>query len=200
MSLTDSDLLVLHIPKSMQFDETQFFDFCTENRELQIERTVQGDFEIMSPTSGETSWRNSSLIAELYIWAKRNGEGVVFDSSGGFILPNGATRSPDVSWVKKSRLMQLTLEQKQRFLPLCPDFVIELRLPSDNLKTLQAKMQEYRDNGTSLGWLINPQQRQVFIFQPEKEVVILDNPEFLIANELLNGFKLEMKSLWEVGF
>lgn len=200
VSLTDLDLLVLHFPKSMQFNEAQFFDFCVENRELHIERTVQGDFEIMSPTGGITGNRNLMLAAQLYNWAIKDNTGVGFDSSTGFVLPNGAIRSPDISWVKKSRLTQLTLEQKRRFLPLCPDFIIELRSPTDSLKTLQAKMNEYMDNGASLGWLINPQHQQVFIFQAKKDIVILDNPEFLMANELLSGFKLVMQNFWEVSF
>jgi Uma2 family endonuclease len=118
--------VVLHWPPSFHLVNEQFFDFCQANKELRIERTAQGDYEIMAPTGGETSWRNSGLIAQLYNWAEHEGSGVVFDSSGGFILPNGAIRSPDVSWVKKTRLAALTSEQKQRFLPLCPDFVIEL--------------------------------------------------------------------------
>lgn len=199
-STLHSDLLVLHIPKSMPFSEEQFFEFCVENKELRIERSIQGDFEIMSPTGGLTSWRNSSLIAEVYAWAKQEGKGVVFDSSGGFILPNGTTRSPDVSWVKKSRLAHLTSKQKQRFLPLCPDFVIELRSPTDSLKTLKKKMQEYMENGAGLGWLINPQQQQVFIYQPKKAVVILERPKFLTDDLLLVGFKLEMRVIWDVEF
>jgi len=199
-SLLNTDLLVLHLPKSMPLNERQFFDFCVENRELRIERTTQGDLEIMPPTSGMTGCRNANLSAQLYSWAIQDNTGVGFDSSCGFILPNGATRSPDVSWVKKSRLAKLTPEQKQRFLPLCPDFVIELRSPSDSLKTLQTKMQEYMENGASLGWLINPQQKQVFVFHPEKEVIVLDNPKFLTHDKLLIGFKLEMQTLWDVGF
>jgi Uma2 family endonuclease len=148
--------VVLHWPPSMRVVNDQFFEFCQANKELRIERTAQGDCEIMAPTGGTTGWRNSGLTAQLYNWAEREGSGVVFDSSSGFILPNGAIRSPDVSWVKKSRLATLTPEQKQRFLPLCPDFVIELRSPSDNLIALQDKMQEYIENGASLGWLKFP--------------------------------------------
>ena len=150
--------LVLHWPPSLRLAENQFFDFCQANRELRIERTAEGDCEIMAPTGGETSWRNSVLLAQLYNWAEQEGSGVVFDSSGGFILPNGATRSPDVSWVKKSHLAVLTDKQKTRFLPLCPDFVIELRSPSDTINVLHDKMQEYMANGSSLGWLIDPEK------------------------------------------
>jgi Uma2 family endonuclease len=192
--------VLLHWPPSLSLVNEQFFDFCQANKELRIERTALGDCEIMAPTGGETSWRNSNLIAQLYNWAEQDSNGVVFDSSGGFILPNGAIRSPDVSWVKKTRLAALTSEQKQRFLPLCPDFVIELRSPSDNLKTLQDKMQEYIENGASLGWLIDPETRQVKVFQAKKEIASLENPVFLSADGLLTGFRLDMQKIWNVEF
>ena len=192
--------VVLHWPASMRLVNDQFFEFCQANKELRIERTAQGDCEIMAPTGGTTGWRNSGLTAQLYNWAEREGSGVVFDSSSGFILPNGAIRSPDVSWVKKSRLATLTPEQKQRFLPLCPDFVIELRSPSDNLIALQDKMQEYIENGAILGWLIDTETRQVLVFQPQKKLFSLEKPEVLSANEVLIGFELDMQKIWNVEF
>jgi Uma2 family endonuclease len=178
----------------------QFFDFCQVNKELRIELTAQGDCEIMAPTGGSTSWRNSRLITQLSVWADLEGSGVVFDSSGGFVLPNGAIRSPDVSWVKRTRLLTLTEIQKQRFLPLCPDFVIELRSPSDSMKNLQDKMQEYSENGASLGWLIDPEAQQVLVFQPKTAILLLDKPQFLLTDNLLTGFSLDMQKLWDVGF
>jgi len=178
----------------------QFFDFCQVNKELRIELTAQGDCEIMAPTGGSTSWRNSRLITQLSVWADLEGSGVVFDSSCGFVLPNGAIRSPDVSWVERSRLLTLTEIQKQRFLPLCPDFVIELRSPSDSMKNLQDKMQEYSENGASLGWLIDPEAQQVLVFQPKTAILRLDKPQFLLADNLLTGFSLDMQKLWDVGF
>ncbi len=192
--------LVLHWPPSLHLMNDQFFDFCQVNKELRIERTAQGDSEIMAPTGGATSWRNSRLITQLSIWADLEGSGVVFDSSGGFVLPNGAIRSPDVSWVKKARLAALTPIQKQRFLPLCPDFVIELCSPSDAIKYLQDKMQEYSENGASLGWLIDPEGQQVLVFRPKTAIVRLDKPQFLLADDLLAGFRLELQKLWDVGF
>jgi Uma2 family endonuclease len=192
--------VVLHWPPSMRVVNDQFFEFCQANKELRIERTAQGDCEIMAPTGGTTGWRNSGLTAQLYNWAEREGSGVVFDSSSGFILPNGAIRSPDVSWVKKSRLATLTPEQKQRFLPLCPDFVIELRSPSDNLIALQDKMQEYIENGASLGWLIDTETRQILVFQAQKKLFSLEKPEVLSANEVLMGFELDMQKIWNVEF
>ena len=192
--------LVLHWPPSIHLMNDQFFDFCQVNKELRIELTAQGDCEIMAPTGGSTSWRNSRLITQLSVWADLEGSGVVFDSSGGFVLPNGAIRSPDVSWVKRTRLLTLTEIQKQRFLPLCPDFVIELRSPSDSMKNLQDKMQEYSENGASLGWLIDPEAQQVLVFQPKTAILLLDKPQFLLTDNLLTGFSLDMQKLWDVGF
>lgn len=192
--------MLLHWPPSMHLVDNQFFDFCQANKELRIERTAQGDCEIMAPTGGETGWRNSRLTTLLSIWAEQEGGGVVFDSSSGFILSNGAIRSPDVSWVKRSRLACLTPEQKQRFLPLCPDFVIELKSPSDDLKILKTKMHEYIQNGASLGWLIIPDQKQVYIFKQKQLEIILDDPEILAADELLKGFKLEIRKIWTADF
>lgn len=192
--------LQLHWPPAWRFVNDDFFDFCQANKALRIERTVEGDCEIMAPTGGETGWRNLSLAAQLYNWAETDGSGVAFDSSTGFVLPNGAIRSPDVSWVKKSRLAHLTPQQKQRFLPLCPDVVIELGSPRDNLPKLQAKMQEYLANGAVLGWLIDAQAEQVWVYQPDKAVVRLDKPEFLVADVVLAGFRLGMRKLWGIGF
>lgn len=192
--------VVLHWPPSIRLVNDQFFEFCQANKELRIERTAQGDCEIMAPTGGETGWRNSGLIAQLYNWAEREGSGVVFDSSSGFVLPNGAIRSPDVSWVKRTRLAVLTSEQKQRFLPLCPDFVIELRSSSDNLKALRDKMQEYIENGASLGWLIDTEARQVLVFQPQQKLISLEQPVVMLADEVLKGFELDMQKIWNVEF
>lgn len=192
--------VVLHWPPSLHLVNEDFFDFCQANKELRIERTAMGDYEIMAPTGGETGRRNLSLAAQLYNWAERDGSGVAFDSSTGFTLPNGAIRSPDVSWVKRVRLTALTPEQKKRFLPLCPDFVIELRSPSDSIKTLQDKMQEFMENGASLGWLIDTETQRVLVFQPHLPIVSLDKPEFLSADELLMGFTLNLQKIWNVGF
>ena len=154
----------------------------------------------MTPTGGATGWRNSRLVTQLTIWADFDGSGVVFDSSTGFTLPNGAMRSPDASWVRKSRLAVLTDKQKTRFLPLCPDFVIELRSPSDNINFLQEKMQEYIANGASLGWLIDPETKQVYVYQPNKTVIVLDDPTCVSTDDVLSGFTLELAKIWDVGF
>ncbi len=192
--------VVLHWPPSMRLVNDQFFEFCQANKELRIERTAQGDCEIMAPTGGETGWLNATLTAQLYNWAEREGSGVVFDSSSGFVLPNGAIRSPYVSWVKRTRLAVLTSEQKKRFLPLCPDFVIELRSPSDNLKALQDKMQEYIENGASLGWLIDTEASHVLVFQPQQKLISLEQPEVMLTEEVLKGFELDLQKIWNVDF
>ena len=138
----------------MNLTDEQLYEFCQLNRDLQIERTDQGELLIMLPTGGETGERNSELNLQLRTWAKRDHNGTTFDSSAGFILPNGAMRSPDAAWVRRSHLATLTKEQKQKFVPLCPDFVIELRSPSDSLRSLHTKMAEYIANGTQLGWCL----------------------------------------------
>ena len=137
---------------------------------------------------------------QLRLWAKRSGTGVAFDSNGGFILPNGAMRSPDASWVRRGRLVALTAEQKQRFLPVCPDFVIELRSPSDRLAPIEAKMREYIENGARLGWLIDPIERKVHVYKNGEPVRALDNPDTLRADPTLPGFVLDLKPSWEPGF
>ncbi len=192
--------VVLHWPPTLKIVNEHFFEFCQANKELRIERSVSGDCEIMAPTGGATGRRNLSLAAQLYNWAECDGSGVTFDSSTGFTLPNGAIRSPDVSWVKRTRLAALTPEQKQRFLPLCPDFVIELRSPSDLMQTLQYKMHEYIENGASLGWLIDPENQQALVFQADHAIVTLNKPEILSGEDLLAGFRLDMQKIWAIGF
>ncbi len=134
--------------------EDQFYEFCQLNRDFRIERNAVGELVIMSPTDAETSQRNFEIIGQLGIWTKQDGTGVGFGSSGGFTLPNGAVRSPDAAWIKCDRWEAIPAELRKKFAPICPEFVIELRSESDNLRILQDKMQEYIDNGTQLGWLI----------------------------------------------
>ncbi len=192
--------LILHWPGSLRLSDNQFYEFCRANEAWRIERTTQGDCVIMALTGGETSWRNSRLITLLSLWADGEGSGVVFDSSGGFILPDGAVLSPDVSWVRRSRLAALTAEQKAQFIPLCPDFVIELRSPSDRLSDLQDKMRQYLNNGARLGWLIDSEIRQVYVYTPGHPAECRDNPERLSGEPVLQGFVLDLKGVWEVGF
>ncbi len=196
---TECPPVVLHIRPALDMDEEQFFEFCRINDELRIERTAEGDLEIMPPTGGETSDPNSEINMQLRVWAKRDGTGVAFDSSGGFVLPNDAMRSPDASWVRRERLTSLTAEQKQRFLPLCPDCVIELRSPSGPLATIEAKMREHVENGARLGWLIDPQERRVYVYRPDAEVEQLDGPPSVSGDPVLPGFVLDLRPIWEPG-
>jgi len=177
----------------------EFFDFCQLNTDLRFERSAQGDIIIMPPTGAATSARNHRLAMQVGAWADRDGTGVVFDSSGGFNLPNGATRAPDVAWVRRSRLAALSTEQKEKFLPLSPDFVIELCSPSEPLKGAQAKMEEYLANGTLLGWLIDPEARRVYIYRPGTAVECLDNPAHVGGSPLLPGLVIDLARIWDPG-
>lgn len=192
--------LVLYTRPVFEMSDELFFNFCQANREWHIERNAQGEILVMPPSGWETGAVNAYLNSCLTIWALVDRTGVASDSSTGFFLPNTAIRSPDAAWVRKSRLATLTPEQKKRFLPLCPDFAIELRSPSDHLKTLQDKMQEYIENGAQLGWLIDTQSRQVFIYRPDKAIECLENPSAVSGEPELPGFVLELTKIWEPDF
>ena len=181
---------------SLQMTDEQFFQLCQDNRDLRFERNSNGDILIMPPTGGETGYRNLKIIQKLANWTDTNQRGIAFDSSTGFKLSNGSDRSPDASWIPLEKWNNLTPQQRQKFLPLCPDFVIELRSPSDSLKTLQNKMKEYLENGTKLGWLINPKAKQVEIYRQGKEVEILDNPTTLSGEDVLPDFVLDLELIW----
>ncbi|MBD1862082.1 MULTISPECIES: Uma2 family endonuclease [Trichocoleus] len=176
--------------------DEQFYQLCQKNRDLKFERSATGELIIMAPTGGETGNRNAGLTAQLWIWNQQQKLGQVFDSSTGFKLPNGANRSPDVAWVQQARWDALTPEQKAGFIPLCPDFVIELVSPSDRLTTVQEKMQEYRENGVQLGWLIDRKSQQVEIYRPNHDVEILKSPVSLAGEGILPGFVLSLDSVW----
>jgi Uma2 family endonuclease len=189
--------VVLKLKPAINLTDDQLFELCQLNRDWRIEYTAQGELIVMPPTGGETSNRNAGLTYQVQAWTRRDQAGVAFDSSGGFKLPNGATRSPDAAWVRRSRLAGLTREQKQKFLPLCPDFVIELRSPTDNLQAVLDKMQEYLDNGAQLGWLLDPLTRRVHVYLPQRPPEILDAPNTLSADPLLPGFVLDLRKIWE---
>lgn len=200
LTTVESRPVVIRLQPVFDVTEDKFFEFCQLNAEWRIERTAQGDVLILPPTGGETGSRETKLSTQLTNWAEQDGTGVAFGSSTGFDLPNGATRSPDASWVERSRLEMLTTEQKKKFLPLCPDFVIEGRSPSDRLDDLKEKMQEYIDNGARLGWLLDPISRRVYVYLPGSPVECLDNPQNISAAPTLPGFKLDLARAWEPGF
>jgi len=174
----------------------QFEDLCSEYTDLRLELTSTGELIVMPGTGSETGVRNANLTYQLMAWTRKDGSGVCFDSSAMFALPNGARRSPDGSWVKRERWDRLTKRQKESFAPICPDFVVELRSPTDGLSQLRKKMLEYMENGSLLGWLIDPFERRVYVYQPHQELVILENPETVSADPLLPGFTLNVTELW----
>ena len=176
--------------------DDQFYEFCRINRELRIERGAEGEVTIMPPAGWESARRNAEITAQLQAWSARDGTGTAADSSAGYVLPNGAVRSPDASWVSNARLATVTEEQRSRFLPLCPDFVIQLRSPADRLPALQDKMIEYTANGAALGWLIDPVNREVFVYRPGSDEERLDEPESLSAHPVLVRFELRMGDVW----
>jgi Uma2 family endonuclease len=188
--------LIVQLRPIVDMTEDQFFEFCQINRDLRIERSAQGELILMPPEGGETGDRDAEITMQLRQWAKRDGTGTTFGSSTGFRLPNSAVRAPDAAWVRKSRLKKLTAEQKKKFLPLCPDFAIELRSPTDSLRTLQDKMQEYLDNGLRLGWLIDPDQKRVYIYRAQTTIEQLERPETVSGDPLLVGFVLDLREVW----
>lgn len=191
----DESGLTLRVRPVLQLTDDQLFDLCRLNRDLRIERTAHGGLSIMSPAGGDSSALNAEITIQLGTWAKRDGTGRTFDSSGGFVLPNGAVRSPDAAWVSRARLAALTAEQRMKFLPLCPDFVIELRSPTDGLPALRDKMREYVENGARLGWLVDPLGDQVFVHRPDCPVERLARPDRVSADPVLPGFRLDMDEL-----
>ena len=191
-----SQPMAIRLPDSILVSEDDFFEFCQLNRDLRIERTAHGEILIMPPTGGETGNRGAEITFQLKLWAKRDGVGEVFDSSTGFILPNTAMRSPDAAWVLRARLTKLTAEEKKKFIPLCPDFVIELKSPSDNLKTVQAKMEEYIENGARLGWLLDPDARRVHVYDADGRREAIEAAERISADPVLPGFTLDLADIW----
>ncbi|MGK7897055.1 MAG: Uma2 family endonuclease [Xenococcus sp. (in: cyanobacteria)] len=194
----NSNSVSFSAPLELNIDLTdeQFFQLCQNNRDLRFERTATRELIIMPPTGSETGARNADLTYQLRAWSRQNKLGKSFDSSTGFKLPCGAERSPDASWVKIERWNALTQTEKERFAPLCPDFVVELMSPSDSVEKTRAKMKEYMDNGARLGWLINRQQQQVEIYRLHQEVETLLSPQTLSGEDVLPGFVLDLAEIW----
>ncbi|MEG4959700.1 MULTISPECIES: Uma2 family endonuclease [unclassified Microcoleus] len=188
--------ITLNLNSIIKLTSEQFYQLCEENPGLKLERSANGELIVMPPTGGETGKRNSKLNLQVGIWNEQTELGEVFDSSTGFTLPNKADRSPDASWVEKSRWEALTPEQREKFIPLCPDFVIELVSPSDSVKKTQDKMQEYMENGCRLGWLINRKKREVEIYRPSQDVEVLQSPLTLSGENVLPGFVLNLQKIW----
>ncbi|MGB3205407.1 MAG: Uma2 family endonuclease [Crinalium sp.] len=177
---------------TVHFTDEQFYELCQNNTELKFERTATGELIIMPPVGGESGNREADLITDLGIWNRQTQLGYTFSSSTIFKLPNGADRSPDAAWIKKERWEALTAEQRRKFPAIAPDFVIELRSATDDLKTLRQKMPEYIDAGVLLGWLINPQQQQVEIYRQGQNVEVRNLPTELSGEDVLPGFSLSL--------
>ena len=192
-------MLSLSIPRevSLQVSQEQFEHLSAANRNMRLERTASGELIVNPPTGWETGERNLSIAGQLYQWHEAHYEmGKAFDSSTGMVLPNGAIRSPDASWVSKERWNALSVGQRGTFPNICPDFVVELRSESDALKPLQAKMEEYLTNGARLGWLIDPKRERVEVYRANKAVEILSRPDELSGESVLPGFLLNLRRIW----
>jgi len=188
--------LTLNVPETLQLAPEQFEQLAAANPQIRLELTAAGGLVIMPPTGGETGDRNSEISGQLWYWNRQHKLGKTFDSSTGFRLPNGAVRSPDASWVRRDRWEALTPQERQKFLPLCPDFAVELLSPSDELAEIQEKMQEYLDNGLCLGWLLNPQLRTVEIYRQGQPPEVANNPAILTGEAVLSGFELDLSAVW----
>jgi Uma2 family endonuclease len=189
-------VIPIHLPRTLRCTQEQFVELVKANPELRWELTAQGEVIVMPPTGSETGNYNSELIANFVIWNRQSQLGKVFDSSTGFRLPNGAIRSPDVAWIAQERWAQLSPEQRRTFAPICPDFVVELVSPTDDVNALEAKMQEYIENGCRLGWLVNPQKRQVTVYRPQMapEIISFDVP--LTGEDVLPGFTIDLRQIF----
>jgi Uma2 family endonuclease len=181
-------------PLGILTDEA-FYQLCQANPDIKFERSAQGELIIMSPTGGESGRRSANITIDLGLWNRQTGLGYTFDSSTCFRLPNGAERSPDAAWIARSRWEALSAEDRQKFPPIAPDFVVELRSATDSLVTLQAKMQEYQDNGVRLGWLINPQDQTVAVYRPGQEAEVLRSPQQIVGDPVLPHFVLDLAQI-----
>lgn len=197
---TESIPLVVRFRPLYDMTPDEFFEFCALNPDLVVELTAEGEVVFMSPSGSATGNRNAQVLAALWQWAKQNGEGVVFDSSAGFTLPNKAVRAPDASWVRKERMADLTKKQKERFMPLSPDFVVEIASPTDRPGYLQAKMEEYVANGVQLGWLLLPDTRSVFVYKPGGPPLLLSDIDSISGDPTLPGFTLDLHPIREPDF
>jgi len=187
--------ILIRAERIMSDDE--FYNFCQAHSELRIERSAEGEMIVMPGTGGETGRRNLELSGQLKNWVDRDGRGVAFDSSTEFHLPNGAFRSPDASWIERSRWSAVAPEKRRKFPPLCPDFVVELRSASDRLPPLQEKMSEWIANGARLGWLIDADHRTVFVYRPGGAVEVIEAADELLGEGPVAGLVLDLRPIWD---
>ncbi|TRU45350.1 MAG: Uma2 family endonuclease [Microcystis aeruginosa Ma_QC_Ch_20071001_S25] len=185
------ETVVLNL-ETVNLTDEQFYRLCQANQTWNLERNQKGELLIMPPVGGNSGKQEANLIVKVGVWNEQNQLGEVFSSSTIFRLPNGGDRSPDVAWIKRERWEALSAEEREKFPPLCPDFVIELRYRTDSLTSLQDKMREYLASGLRLGWLINPQQQQVEIYRLNSDVEIINLPAILSGEDVLTGFVLNL--------
>jgi Uma2 family endonuclease len=183
---------------ALDIDDEKYFQFCVDNEDLRIEMNSKGELIIMPPTGGGTGDRNSEINYQLRHWTKQDGTGRCFDSNTEFLLPNGAKYSPDASWIRKDRYEVLPVTKRKKFPPICPDFVIELRSESDRLKPLKQKIEEYIENGASLGLLIDPKHKRVYVYRPQRETEVLENPSVVSCEPELPDFVLDAEEIWRI--
>lgn len=188
--------LVLRLPSDVRLSDDQLLELCAINGELRIERSAEGELLIMPPEGSGTGHSNATITARVVTWAERDGTGLAFGSAAGFTLPNGAMRSPDAAWIARERWERLTRDEQRKFAPICPDFVLELRSPSDRLRDLQAKMEEYIANGARLGWLLDPERRQAYVYRPGAPVERLEDPTEIAGDPVLPGLVLKPGEIW----
>lgn len=197
LALDSTDRFVLNLPPCWTaMSDDQYFEFCQANDELWIERTAEGDFVVTPSAGAQHGGQSFNLTGRFGLWVGADGTGIGFGSSAGFTLPNGAVRSPDLAWIRRPRWQALSKEQQRTFAPVCPDFVVELRSPSDRLEDLQAKLAEYLANGAELGWLIDPLERKVHVCRPGHSPVILADPVEVAGDPTLPGFVLKLAEIW----
>lgn len=188
--------ITINLKNIVKLNDDQFYQLCQDNPEVKFERNGNGELIVMPPTGGETGKRNAKLTARFVVWNEQTQLGEVFDSSTCFKLPNGSSRSPDVSWIKLTRWNALTPEQREKFPPIAPDFVLELMSPSDSLSDTITKMQEYMDAGVKLGWLMERMTRRVEIYRQGQPKEVLESPTSLSGEEVLPGFVLDLQIVW----
>jgi Uma2 family endonuclease len=201
--------LTIEIPESeggirlprQGWTEDEFFDFCQANGDLQIERTAKGEIIVMSPAGGYSSFRSGEAFGQLRAWAERDGTGLAFNCGTGFLLPSGGMRSPAAAWVKRSRLAAITQAEKEKFIPLCPDFLIEVASPSDRVSDLLEKMEEYQQCDLPLGWLLLPKKKEVRVYtSTTAAAIVLEAPERVNADPILPSFTLVLTKIWTPPF
>jgi Uma2 family endonuclease len=190
------DLLPLRVRPERRLSDEQLFELCVQNRRLRIERTADGELLIKSPTGSETGHLNFQIATQLGAWVNGKGGGVGFDSSTGFVLPNGAERSPDAAWISSERWAAISPAERKRFAPLCPDFVIELLSPSDKASDVHTTLREYLANGARLGWVVDPEARRVHVYRANGSVDVLENPARVGGETVLPGFELDLTRVW----